>query len=154
MQQVLQYVTTMELSDLHTYQVAVLQSRGNRAFKSKMSQFLRNHDITMMQWSIIGLVSDSKDSGIRISDLATELDTSMAFITTTVNMLEAKGIVQKAGHERDSRAKLVRLSANFVPKVKAIEAELHTQVAQWLQAKVEAKDLADYLRVLTTIAKA
>lgn len=143
----------MRLSTTPTYRSAVTQSRANRAFKAKMSHLLKQHNVTMMQWTIIGLVGDAQKDGLRISDLASELDTSMAFITTTVNMLEAKGIVQKTSHERDSRAKIVRLSDDFRPKVAAIEADLNAHIQKWLTEKVNAKDLATYFAVLNTIAE-
>ncbi len=144
----------MDFTHLTTYQMIALQSRSNRAFKNKMSEFLRDYNITMMQWSIIGMVHDSGPNGMRISDLANELDTSMAFITTTVNMLEAKGLVQKAGHERDSRAKLVRLSEAFQPKVAVIEAGLHEQIYTWYESRLSLRDLGIYLQSMSIIAKA
>jgi DNA-binding MarR family transcriptional regulator len=144
----------MRLSNTPTYRAAVTQSRANRAFKAKMSDLLKGHNITMMQWTIIGLVNDAGKDGLRISDLAGELDTSMAFITTTVNMLEAKGIVQKTSHDRDSRAKLVRIVAAFQPKVTEIENDLHSHIQKWLGQKTSAKDLATYFAVLNVIAEA
>lgn len=137
-----------------TYRMAVTQSRANRAFKLKMAQLLRQHGLTMMQWTIIGLVHDGGKDGLRISDLAQELDTSMAFVTTTVNMLEAKGMVQKSSHERDSRAKLVRIVDAFKPKVAEVERDLYAHIEKWLGEKVNAKDLATYRQVLGAIADA
>jgi DNA-binding MarR family transcriptional regulator len=143
----------MDLSNSPTYRMAVTQSRANRAFKLKMAQLLRQHNLTMMQWTIIGLVHDGGKAGLRISDLAQELDTSMAFVTTTVNMLEAKGMVQKSSHERDSRAKLVRIADSFKSKVTAVEKDLHSHIEKWLGEKVSAKDLATYMQVLSVIAE-
>jgi len=141
-------------SDSPTYRMAVTQSRANRAFKLKMAQLLRQHNLTMMQWTIIGLVHDGGKAGLRISDLAQELDTSMAFVTTTVNMLEAKGMVQKTSHERDSRAKLVRITDSFKSKVSAIEKDLYGHIEKWLGEKINAGDLATYRKVLDVIAEA
>lgn len=144
----------MRLAKTPTYRVAVTQSRANRAFKTKMAQLLKQHNITMMQWTIIGLVHDAGKDGLRISDLAKQLDTSMAFVTTTVNMLEAKGAVQKSSHERDSRAKLVRISQDFAAQVSEIEATINADIEKWLTQKAGAKDLATYFAVLNLIAEA
>lgn len=108
----------------------------------------------MMQWSIIGLVSDARADGVRISDLAHTLDTSLAFITTSVNVLEAKGFVRRAGHAQDNRAKLVRLSDDFAPKVAAIELGLHKKQQESLYNNIDNEDLTAYLRVLGGLAKA
>lgn len=144
----------MDVKDLTTYRAAVMQSRAHRALKTKMSFFLREHGITMMQWSIIGLVHDSGKEGMRISDIAEELNTSMAFITTTVNMLEAKSVVEKTVHERDSRAKIVRLQKDFQPKVEAIETDLAAKMSEWIYRYMSREELQAYIKVLNLIANA
>ena len=144
----------MNTSDLTTYQAVVLQSRAHRAIKTQLTQLLKRHGITMMQWSILGLVADAGENGMRISDLAHALDTSLAFITTSVNVLEAKGFVVRAGHAHDNRAKLVRLSEQFAPQVAEIEQDIAAQQQAGLYDGIDSKDLAVYLRVLRQFAKA
>ncbi|HKX73217.1 MAG TPA: MarR family transcriptional regulator [Candidatus Saccharimonadales bacterium] len=143
----------MNNSELTTYQAVVLQSRAHRAIKTHLTQMLKEHGVTMMQWSILGLVADAGDDGVRISDLAHALDTSLAFITTSVNVLEAKGFVVRAGHAQDNRAKLVRLSEAFAPKIAAIEADLGVKQNDFLYSGVDTKDIAAYFRVLRQFAK-
>lgn len=130
----------------------MLQSRAHRAIKSHLTGSLKDHGITMMQWSILGLVADAGQNGMRISDLAHALDTSLAFITTSVNVLEAKGFVQRAGHSQDNRAKLVRLSSEFASKVASIEADLGKRQQSKLYADIDEKDIAAYFRVLEHFA--
>lgn len=143
----------MKFTDIPTYRAAVTQSRAQRALKIKVSELLRSHGITMMQWSIIGLVFEAGETGMRISDLAKELNTSMAFITTIVNILEAKSVVQKTNHERDSRAKVVRLTEAFKPKVNEIEGLMHAQLDEWLNTRANKKDLSVYFSVLSQLAE-
>lgn len=142
----------MNTSDLTTYQAVVLQSRAHRAIKTLLTELLKDHGVTMMQWSILGLVADAGDNGMRISDLAHALDTSLAFVTTSVNVLEAKGFVARTGHTQDNRAKLVRLSPAFAPKVNAIEADLDARQQSQLYKGIDAKDIAAYFRVLRQFA--
>lgn len=144
----------MNTSDLTTYQAVVLQSRAHRAIKTQLTQLLKDYGVTMMQWSILGLVADAGENGMRISDLAHALDTSLAFITTSVNVLEAKGFVVRAGHSHDNRAKLVRLSEAFAPKVAEIEQDIAAKQQSSLYDGVDTKDLAAYMRVLRQFAKA
>lgn len=135
-----------------TYQTAVTQARAHRAFKTRLAALLRPHNITMMQWSIIGMLADAGKSGLRISDIAHSLDTSLAFITTTVNVLEAKGAVQRTIHGRDNRAKLVRLTDSFRPQVAKIEKEIGVAFYEWLATSINKEGLAVYLQVLEQIA--
>lgn len=141
------------ITNLTTYQTVALQSRAHRAIKAQLSQFLKPYNLTMMQWSILGLVADAGDAGIRISDLAKELDTSLAFVTTSVNVLEAKGFVARSEHAHDSRAKLVRLSSEFAPKVAQIETDIATKQQAELYKGIEEADVNAYFRVLRNITK-
>jgi len=143
----------MNTTELTTYQTIVLQSRAHRAIKSYLTQLLKQHGLTMMQWSIIGLVADAGDEGVRISDLAKVLDTSLAFITTSVNVLEAKSFVARAGHNLDNRAKLVRLTPEFAPKVKKIEEDLEHKQQESLYGSIATKDMVAYFKVLRQLAK-
>jgi DNA-binding MarR family transcriptional regulator len=142
----------MKNTSLTSYQAVVIQSRAHRAIKENLTRLLRDHGITMMQWSIVGLISDAGEEGVRISDLAQKLDTSLAFITTSVNVLEAKGLVHRVGHARDNRAKLVRLSPEFAGRVPLIEAELSKKQLAEIYRAISAADLATYFNVLSILA--
>jgi DNA-binding MarR family transcriptional regulator len=146
-------LTMKQPSHISSYQAAVLQSRAHRVIKEQLSDSLRKHDITMMQWSIIGLLSDAGNKGLRISDLAKTLDTSLAFVTTSVNVLAAKDIVYRESHANDNRAKIVRLSKSFAPKVKAIETELSKRQEAGIFSHFDATDVATYFKVLQQIAE-
>lgn len=143
----------MDFSQLPTYQVTVFQSRAHRAIRMRIENSLRQYNLTMMQWSILGYVNEAGSVGIRISDLARKLDTSLAFITNSVNTLEAKGVVHRVGYEADNRAKLVRVTSGYKAKVKAIESDLHSSINDWFYKNIKEEDLAIYLSVLKQIAQ-
>lgn len=143
----------MKLTDYTTYQTTMMEARAHRVIKVKTSSFLREHNITMMQWAIIGSLYKADGQGMRVSDLASQLDTSLAFITTTLNVLEAKGIIERAHHAQDNRAKLVKITKSFAPKVKDIESHMATKLREWLMPVVGRERLETYLDVLDKIAQ-
>lgn len=143
----------MDFSQLPTYQVTVFQSRAHRAIRLRIEDSLRHHNLTMMQWSILGFVHEAGTAGIRISDLAKKIDTSLAFITNSINTLEAKGMVRRVGYEADNRAKLVHVTPDFKDKIAVIEEELRDHINNWFYKNIKAKDLATYLKVLRQIAE-
>lgn len=143
----------MKSPEITTYQAAVVQSKAHRALKAEVSRFLRDYNLTMMQWSILGFIHDAGQKGARISDLAESLDTSLAFITTSINVLEAKGTVYREAHGQDNRAKIVRLTDTFKPKVAAIEKDLSVRMRDWFAANITEEELATYMEVLGKIAK-
>ena len=142
----------MKPTDLTTYHNTLTQARAHRIIKTKLSYFLRPHNLTMMQWAIVGSLYKAGDTGMRVSDLASQLDTSLAFVTTTLNVLEAKGIVERASHAQDNRAKVVHLTAEFRPKVDVIEREVAEKLRNWLIPVLGRDQLETYLTVIHRIA--
>ncbi|HVI69570.1 MAG TPA: MarR family transcriptional regulator [Magnetospirillaceae bacterium] len=144
----------MKLSDTTTYQTTLTQARAHRALKTKLSYFLRPHNLTMMQWAIVGSLYGAGETGMRVSDLAHRLDTSLAFVTTTLNVLEAKAIVSRSSHAQDNRAKIVRLTETFRPSVDSIEKEVSEKLQGWLVPSIGSENLEIYVNVIDKIARA
>ena len=142
----------MKLPDATTYHNTLTQARAHRALKTKLSYFLRPHNLTMMQWAIVGSLHKAGETGMRVSDLAAQLDTSLAFVTTTLNVLEAKNIVKRDHHAQDNRAKVVRITEDFKPKVAVIEQEVATKLRDWLIPAVGRDELETYINVIHKIA--
>jgi DNA-binding MarR family transcriptional regulator len=147
-------IPPMKLTDTTTYHNTLTQARAHRTLKTKLSSFLRPHNLTMMQWAIVGSLHKAGETGMRVSDLATQLDTSLAFVTTTLNVLEAKGVVERAHHALDNRAKVVHLTSDFIPKVEPIEKEVATKMREWLVPAVGREQLETYIDVIHKIANA
>lgn len=143
----------MDLKAITTYQALVYQSRANRTVKAVIQQILREHNLTMMQWSVLGFVKDAGSRGVRISDLAKKVDSSLAFITNSVNTLEKKGLVYRVGHETDNRAKLVCVTPKYRQQLDSIEADLRKKLSNWLGKRVNAKELETHLKVLKDLAQ-
>lgn len=143
----------MKLSDTTTYQNTLTQARSHRAIKTKLSYFLRPHNLTMMQWAIAGSLYQAGQTGLRVSDLAKKLDTSLAFVTTTLNVLEAKGIVHRDHHTQDNRAKVVRLTKEFADTVPAIEKDVADKMRDWMVPSVGLDKVETYIEVITKIAE-
>lgn len=143
----------MDLTEITTYQGLVYHSRANRSFKTFVQKILREHDVTMMQWSILGFIKDAGKAGIRISDLAKKVDSSLAFITNSVNALEKKKMVYRVGHETDNRAKLVCLQPGYRKKLDALEDKLRLQLREWFAQYVNRKELETHVKVLRDIAR-
>jgi DNA-binding MarR family transcriptional regulator len=143
----------MNTINLPTYQAIVLESRAHRVMKATLAAALREHGVTMMQWSIIGFIADAGTHGARISDIARHLDTSLAFVTTTVNVLQQKGLVMRTEHAHDSRAKIVRLSPDFAKKTPAIEASLKKELNNEVFGGIASDALDGYFSVVQHIAR-
>lgn len=136
------------LSELKTYQVGVLQSAAARALKKHKDECLQPHGLSGMQWVIIGTVLDAGPKGTRITDLAKNLDVTMAFLTTTVNLLESRNILERIENRNDSRSRMVRVTKSFKPKCKKIEEDLRVKLRSSIYNKVSPEELRTYIKVL------
>ena len=137
-----------ELSTITTYQAGVYQSRAYRQLKVLKNRILEPHGLSMMQWSVLGFIYDSGKTGVRITSLAKSLDTTQAFITNTVNALEAKGLVVRTVDAHDKRASAVTLKPEHKQLVQKIEAAVRAELRKDLYSRVTPEELKTYVNVL------
>lgn len=143
----------MDLSSIRTYHAGLAQSKAYRVLRLLMAKLLKKHDLTMMQWAVIGLVYEAGSKGVRISDLAKQVDTTLAFITNTVNTLVAKDTLVRHTDPKDSRVRIVTIAPKYARSVMVIERELRRDMREVLGSDIPLKELAIYLKVLDQLAK-
>lgn len=144
-----------DISQISTYESGVMQSTAHRILGRINSDFLDQYGLTPTQWYIIGHAYDAGPNGVRLSQLKDLLDTTMPFITTTVNHLESKGILAKISHTDDSRVKIAKLNPLYKRTVVEIEQGLRDELRSKLyqQDKISRGELATYITVLYKIAQ-
>lgn len=141
------------LGELTTYQVGAMQAAAHRALKKHGDELLKEYGITSMQWHIIGAVLDEGKRGARISELATKLDTTMAFLTTNVNLLELKGALERAENEKDARSRLIRVAPAFRPKCAEIEKALRVKLRNSIYSRLTPEELHTYIKATAKFAQ-
>jgi DNA-binding MarR family transcriptional regulator len=144
-----------DISQISTYQSGVMQATANRILGRINADFLDMYSLTPTQWFIIGYAYDAGPSGVPLSNLKSSLDTSMPFITNSVNQLEAKGILQKVSHADDNRVKIAILNPQYKKTVLEIESGLRDELRRKLYAAsgITRQELSDYIAVLTKITR-
>lgn len=136
------------IADLKTYHVGVIESAAHRALRKHKDGLLKEYGLTSMQWYIIGTVADTGDAGVRITDLAKTLDTTLAFLTNTVNLLEKMGILARRMNEEDNRSSFVVLKRNYRKTYLKIEEELRHKLRQTIYTRVTPDELKTYINVI------
>lgn len=142
-----------EISELSTYQAGVYQAKAYRVFKNMKNSALKKYSLTMMQWLVLGYIYDAGVEGVRITTLASELDTTQAFITTTVNFLEAKDFVTRLVDAADSRAKKVIMNESHRQLVEEIEQDLRNHLRKELYSKISREELVAYMNVVEKFSR-
>lgn len=143
----------MKPEEFTTYQTGVLQGRAYRVFRTFMSEHLKPHDLTVMDWYVLGLAFDySGSGGAKVGQLAEVLNVEISLITTTLNKLEPQGVVERIEDEKDSRARRVVTTRKGEKKIKKIEKQLRKELDEWLEG-VHDRKLAAYISTLQHLAK-
>ncbi len=142
-----------DLSDITTYQAGAAQAAVHRSLQKHCDEILMPYGISKMQWLVIGTVLDERITGIRITDLARKLGTTLPYMTNTLNILEAKGFLSRIGNGNDNRSKLVSINSGFVPKCAEIERTLRQKLRESVYARVTPADFRAYMKVLYQLAE-
>lgn len=131
-----------------TYQAGVLQAKMHRALQKQCDLILKEFGISKMHWLIVGSVLDSGEQGVRLTELAETLGTTMSYITSAINLLELKHMVIRKDSNTDSRSKLISINSSFVPECAKIEATLRDGLRKSIYATVNPDDFKTYMKVL------
>ena len=142
----------MELGKLTTYQAGIDQANMNRKLQKICDDILRPYGITKMQWFIIGAVLDHDDEGVRLSELAEKLGTSMPYLTAAVNQLEARGTLQRQSNEKDVRSKFITVAEDYKATCREIEKTLRNGLRKTIYAKVDPQEFRIYLKVMSELS--
>lgn len=140
------------LANIATYQAGVIQSQAHRKLKKEVTEFLKPHRLSMMEWFALGLIKDRLSTGMRMTELASELQTTLPYTTNLVNGLMYKNYVTRNLDNSDSRAKILKLAPGVDKKCDAIEADLRKKMRDLIYANISPKDLNIYVKVLYQIA--
>lgn len=142
------------MANITTYSSGIAQATAFRIIKKHTATALRPYDLTCMQWFTIGAAYEARNTGIRMSDLASALDTTQAYMTTVVNLLESRNILKKTVHGTDARTKLVYVTPQFRKQVPEIEAHVRTELRKLIyDDTITPQELFTYVSVLRKISK-
>lgn len=137
------------LRNMPTYKAGIAQASAYRLLKKFTEECISEHDLTMMQWYIIGTLNESDpEVGPSVGDLAALLDTGLPYVTNTVNVLEIRGIVERRCCKDDSRIKRLYLCQEYAPIVQQIEEEMRKRMRATLYKDISPKELLTYIKVL------
>ena len=144
---------SLDLATTTTYQAGVVQAAAYRLLKRFTDDCLKEYGITTTQWFIIGTVLAAGDAGIRLTELSKQVDTTLSFLTNSVNLLESKGYLVRGEHSQDSRSKVIYVPASMRPKCLTIESTLREKMRQGLYRNIKPADLQIYVKVLYQLSQ-
>jgi MarR family transcriptional regulator, transcriptional regulator for hemolysin len=141
----------MKISSFTTYQAGLLQSKAHRTLKEFMVSQLKQYDLTMIRWALLGHIYEHSEKGVKVSELAKLLDVEVSFVTNSLKQLEARKLVIKKLDLSDKRIRIIFITKKASKMVEEIESSLNRDMRAWL-GDINRAALLGYMLVLSKIA--
>jgi len=115
-------------------------------------EYLAEHlGVSSSQYNIIMVVArQGAENGVNVSDVATRLNVTGAFVTNEVKKLVKSGFIHKKSNPDDGRSVLLTLTPSGYAKVQAIEPEI-ISVNNRLFGKLSKSDFQELSRIVGSL---
>lgn len=133
------------------YQTCLMHTKADRNMRSMVSAQLAAHKLTMMEWLLLGIISEAPESGLSVSQLADSANVSMPQITTLTGHLLRDGLIKQEAHAADKRARITIISDKGKEVIQALEDSLRITIKDWL-ADIPKAELDVYNGVVAKLA--
>ena len=137
--------------NIPTYLSGALFMKAYRLLRSNVTACLSTYDINPTSWVLLGIIRETKD-GVRLVEVANTMNVKAPLVTTLVQDLIAKDLIELLPHHTDKRVKLLLLTPTGKSFVKKVEAALE-QSLRGILAGTTDPDLAGFETVLEAIIR-
>lgn len=137
---------------LTTYQELINQSKSYRTLRNFMAVTLDSYGLTLTEWLVIGCAVDAGPNGIKLSDVAKELDVEIPMITNLVKRAVSTKWIVRVVDKDDKRAKRIIMTKSGLEEACNIEGELKKRTAQWLD-DIDKQTLKGYYTVVAALSE-
>ena len=135
---------------LATYEAGMLQAAAYRNLSSFLTNALKSSNITISEWSLLGVLATVGHS--RPSDIAAAMDVKTPMATRLIQSLVEKDLVMEKKVSSDQRGKLIALTPAGKDLLDNEELVIRAAMQEYLSG-VAREDLISYLKVMEYLAK-
>lgn|GEM_PF-2143877 len=137
---------------LAPYKVGLLLSRATRNSNQLRESILEKYSLSSPEWYALGLIqSYSASGGVKVSDIAAELDVNPTYATALIRRLQDKRLVQSRVLQADRRSRLVTVTKRGALKENAVSREIEETLAI-IRQRVGGATFDSYLVTLSDLA--
>lgn len=136
--------------NLATYEAGMLQAAAYRNLTTFMTKALSPSNITMSEWSLLGILASSGPS--RPSDIAAIMDVKTPMATRLLKSLISKELVTEIKISEDQRSKLIGLTSKGKKLLDKQEIIVRAGMRDYMKG-VDLNDLVAYLKVTAYLAQ-
>ncbi len=110
---------------MKSYQVLAKKAKKLRESNAKATDVLKPYGLSTSEWIVLGFITNEVSY---VSTIADELDTSMSFVTNTINSLQRKGFVIKKSNQIDKRIHELHTDSKKLNLIKEIEKNVEKAI--------------------------
>lgn len=133
------------------YELCLMHARADRAMRSVVARQLESHKLTMMEWLVLGIVSNAPKNGLSMSQVAGTLDVTLPQVTALViSMTKQKYIKQKV-LASDRRGRQVILTLKGRRALVKLEGVIERAMRIWSK-DIPSPLLGTYIEVISILA--
>lgn len=140
-----------KLDDIKMYETCLVHTRADRVLRTITNNLLAEFNITMMEWLLLGVVSEANRSGITLSDIAKRLDVSQPQVTALMDKVVTQRLVRQKVHKQDRRSRTAVLTIKGKRLLDNIETSFKEFMKTWL-SEIPEDQLAAYASLVQRIA--
>ena len=137
--------------NIPTYLSGALFMKAYRLLRFNVTTCLNNFNINPTSWVLLGIIRETKD-GIRLAEAAHIMNVKAPLVTTLVQDLIAKDLIELLPHHTDKRVKLLLLTPTGKIFIKKVEAALEKSLRDILAGTTDT-ELAAFETVLEAIVR-
>lgn len=137
--------------NIPTYLSGALFMKAYRLLRFNVTTCLNNFSINPTSWVLLGIIRETKD-GIRLAEVANIMNVKAPLVTTLVQDLIAKDLIELLPHHTDKRVKLLLLTPTGKIFIKKVEVALEKSLRDILAGTTDT-ELAAFETVLEAIVR-
>lgn len=136
------------------HRISILHSRAARNIMEFREGIVREYGLSSPEWLVLGFVaSNTATGGVKVGDIASELDVQSTYVTGTLRKLESKDLIKLQPGPADRRVRMITVTKKGAAVFEALEAEFVKQIDSALGDAGETA-VRNYLDVLQIISAA
>jgi DNA-binding MarR family transcriptional regulator len=133
------------------YELCLMHVRTDRAMRNMIAKQLDTHGLTMMEWLVIGIVSQAPKEGFSMSQIAQALDVTLPQVTALVNSLTKIGLIKQKVLAVDRRGRQVMITPKGSRLLSRLEQRMAVIMQEWMR-KVPSNQLRAYLLTVAQLS--
>lgn len=133
------------------YEMCLMHARADRAMRSTVAKQLDTHNLTIMEWLALGVVSQAPREGFSMSQVAQELDVTLPQVTALMTTLIKMKLIKQKVLATDRRGRQVIISSKGSRLMNKLEQQIAVVLGGWSQG-VPREQLRTYIQTVAQLS--